>query len=193
MSDLTEVTQLVLRERQSRDRGWWEEMEGCFHPDSRVDLSWFSGSGPDFVSGSKAMAARGVRTAHRVSAPVGYVSAARAVVEAPVAIDVRFLIDDVEAELVSYTRLLYRAELRHDQWRIAALTAIYERDTLTPVIPGTALRLDLDAINRHRKPYRFLAFHLGLHGGTIHDDLHGDDRPDDVAELYREAFAWMRG
>ncbi|MFJ4628360.1 hypothetical protein [Streptomyces sp. NPDC088847] len=25
-----EVTQLVLRERQSRDRGWYEEMAACY-------------------------------------------------------------------------------------------------------------------------------------------------------------------
>lgn len=26
MDDVTEITQLVLKERQGRDRGWWEQM-----------------------------------------------------------------------------------------------------------------------------------------------------------------------
>ena len=49
MDDVTEITQLVLRERQGRDRGWWAQMADCFHPDSRVTLSWFDGPGSEFV------------------------------------------------------------------------------------------------------------------------------------------------
>ncbi len=32
MNDTVAVTQLVLRERQARDRGWWSEMERAFWP-----------------------------------------------------------------------------------------------------------------------------------------------------------------
>jgi hypothetical protein len=46
---LDDVTQLILRERQCRDRGWWNQMAGCFAADSRVELSWFNGRGVDFV------------------------------------------------------------------------------------------------------------------------------------------------
>ena len=42
-----DVTQLVLRERQSRDRGWYEEMAACFAEDSVVQMSWFTGSGAE--------------------------------------------------------------------------------------------------------------------------------------------------
>ena len=30
MSDITTITQLVLQERQARDRGWWDRMRSCF-------------------------------------------------------------------------------------------------------------------------------------------------------------------
>lgn len=43
------ATQLVLRERQSRDRGWWADWSQCFAEDSIVDMSWFTGSGAEFV------------------------------------------------------------------------------------------------------------------------------------------------
>ena len=34
-SDVLAVTQLVLKERQSRDLGRWDDMRDCFHPDSQ--------------------------------------------------------------------------------------------------------------------------------------------------------------
>jgi hypothetical protein len=36
VSDTEEITQLILRERQGRDRGWWAEMEQAFWPDLGV-------------------------------------------------------------------------------------------------------------------------------------------------------------
>lgn len=42
MNDIAEVTQLVLHERQARDRGWWEPMRACFAPAATVRLSWFA-------------------------------------------------------------------------------------------------------------------------------------------------------
>jgi hypothetical protein len=35
-ADVSAVTQLVLRERLSRDLGLWEQMRDCFHDASRV-------------------------------------------------------------------------------------------------------------------------------------------------------------
>jgi hypothetical protein len=49
MNDIAEVTQVVLRERRARDRGWWDE---CIAPDAQIRLSWFRGSGGDFVAES---------------------------------------------------------------------------------------------------------------------------------------------
>ena len=51
MNDIAEVTQVVLRERRARDRGWWDQMRECIAPDAQIRLSWFRGSG-DFVAES---------------------------------------------------------------------------------------------------------------------------------------------
>jgi len=32
MNDIAEVTQVVLRERRARDRGWWDQMRECIGP-----------------------------------------------------------------------------------------------------------------------------------------------------------------
>jgi hypothetical protein len=50
-----EIVQLVLRERQSRDRGWYDQMADCFAEDSVVEMSWFQGSGADFVRATRDM------------------------------------------------------------------------------------------------------------------------------------------
>ncbi len=38
-----------------------------------------------------------------------------------------------------------------------------------------------------------LAYHLSNRGYEIANDLYGDDRPEAVAALYADAFAWLRG
>jgi hypothetical protein len=64
-ADISAVSQLVLRERLSRDLGLWEQMRDCFHDDSAVRISWINASGPEFVRRSKEMAERNVKASHR--------------------------------------------------------------------------------------------------------------------------------
>jgi hypothetical protein len=68
-ADVSAVTQLILRERLSRDLGLWEQMRDCFHDDSVVRISWINASGPEFVGRSKEMAERNVQASHRPSPP----------------------------------------------------------------------------------------------------------------------------
>lgn len=51
--DIIAVTQVVLLERQGRDRGWWDQMQKCFDADSLVSLSWIHDTGAAFVAGPK--------------------------------------------------------------------------------------------------------------------------------------------
>ncbi|MFB6552488.1 MULTISPECIES: nuclear transport factor 2 family protein [unclassified Streptomyces] len=192
-ADVTAVAQLVLHERQARDRGWWDAMRRCFADDSTVRLSWFQGSGPDFVTASQQMARRGDASTHRLAPPVVDVNDDRALAVMAAGIEVRTALDGVEVDLVSYTRLLYRAERRHDGWRITALDPVYERDTLTPSLPGTPLHVAPAEIADLRPPYRMLAHVLGRRGYTVAQDLYGDDRPDAVRALEDSAAKWLRG
>jgi hypothetical protein len=43
MDGVAEVSQLVLRERQSRVRGLSAELVACFHEDATVETSWMRG------------------------------------------------------------------------------------------------------------------------------------------------------
>jgi len=72
------------------------------------------------------------------------------------------------------------------------LIAIYEWDTLTPVVPGTELHVPREELERFRPSYRFLAYVMSLRGVTLGDDLYGEDRPEPLAQLYEAAHAWLR-
>lgn len=192
MNDIVEITQLVLRERQGRDRGWWDQMKSCFHPDSHVLLSWFDGTGFDFTARSKAMSDSGFRPVHRTSPPVVHLHGDRAVLELPLAVEVRVHFNGVETDLTSYTRLLYRVQRHDGQWKIMELNCVYERDTMAPAIPGTTLSVDVNLLSTFRSSYRCVAYHIATGGRTMMDNLYGDDQPERVQGLYDGAFTWMR-
>jgi SnoaL-like domain len=191
MNDLTAVTQVVLTERQARDRGWWDEMAACFHPDSTVKLSWIASTGPDFVEQSRRAFDSGARPMHHLSPPVARVNGDRAVAELSGAIHNRMHLHDVEVDFTSNIRGLYQLRRCDDAWLITAITAIYESDSVAPTIPGVAIPLDTALLQKFRPAYRFMGYQLSLRGVDVPDDLYGDDQPDRLNALYRNVFDWL--
>jgi hypothetical protein len=190
-SDYATIQQLVLSERQARDRGWWGQMASAYHPSSRVKVSWFSGTGPEFVARSRDQYARIPPTTHRMSPPVMRLSDTRAVAEAPAVIEQRVILHDREADLASRVRLLYRLELVDGSWLINALDCIYEHDTLTPTEPGATIDVDESVLGSFRAPYRHIAYYMTTLGLHVAGDLYGDDRPDALSALYVNTFGWL--
>ncbi len=188
-----DVAQLVLRERQSRDRGWWDIWSVCFAEDSVVDMSWFTGTGAGFVRATQARSTDGVWGRHRLSPPFVQVNGDRAWAELPLGIEFHITVGGVEADLVSYCRSQYRAQRTGGIWRITRITSIYERDSLTASVPGKTLNLDPAAFAGYRSSYRCLAWYLSQGGADISPDLPGDDRPAATADLYTAERAWLDG
>jgi SnoaL-like domain len=187
-----EIVQLVLRERQSRDRGWYDRMAECFAEDSVVEMSWFQGSGARFVQATREMAGRGDYAVHRLSPPTVHIAGDRALAELPLIIEWRVEIDGVEADLASACRSQYRAERGHDRvWRITRITSIYEKDTLTPALPGTRLGIDPTELLGFRPSYRCLAWYLNRKGYHVGPDLLGDDQPEPVQRQYQAEMTWL--
>ena len=191
-ADLSEITQVILKERQGRDRGWFDQEAECFHQDSRVHITWFDGPGSEFVRRSRKTYAQGIRPTHRLAPPVIHLRDGRAVAEVPAEISVVQDFGGVKAYIVAYTRLVYRLESRSGVWKITQFDCIYERDTLVPLTYGAAIDLDPDLLARFRPSYMYLGYHLHETGLAVRDDLYGDDRPDEVDALYEDAFAWMK-
>lgn len=189
-ADIVAITQLVVLERECRDLGRWERMRECFHPDAVVRLSWFSGSGADFVTGSIDMARRGVLAKHRLGPVLVRLAGPRAVASLGATIDIPTQVGAIEAQLSSHARFMYRTERRGDEWRIAGFDAVYVRDELTAAIPGQTLQVPPEALQRFRRSYRMLSYVLSAQGYTVNTELPGDDRPDTVQTLEAEIFGW---
>lgn len=190
-SDIEAITQVVMHERQGRDRRWWDQMREQYWPDAEVHLSWFSGNAHENVDSSAVMNADGNVSTHRLSPLYVHVEGDRALVEMPTAIEAPITVDGTDAVLTSYLRIQYRVLRRDGAWRVIRLDTIYERDTLTPTLPGTALTIDPAEVAGFRRPFRLLAWFLAKRGYSVLDDLLGEDRPDEVTAFYDAEQRWL--
>jgi hypothetical protein len=189
-ADVSSITQLVLIERESRDQGLWDQMRDCFHPDSRVRLSWFTGSGYDFVAGSIDMARRNVLAKHRLGPVLVRLSGDRAVASLSAIIDIPATFSSVEVQLSSHARFLYRVERREGRWRLFSFDAIYIRDEFTTAIPGLPFPVQPDALVGFRRSYRMLSYLLTSQGYHVNPNLPGEDQPNTSAALISEVYGW---
>jgi hypothetical protein len=189
-ADVSAVTQLVLTERECRDLGRWARMRECFHPDSVVRISWFDGSGPEFVERSIDMARRGVRATHRLGPVAVRLNGDRAVASLGATIDIPGALDGVDICLSSHARFLYRAERRDGRWRLASFEAFYLRDELHPQRPGQAVAVAPEEVAGFRPSYRMLSLLLTRQGYAVDPDLPGLDRPESVEAMCREVCGW---
>ncbi|MFE6365704.1 nuclear transport factor 2 family protein [Streptomyces sp. NPDC057806] len=190
-ADVALVTQVVLAERQGRDRGWWDLMADRYWPDSAVRLSWYDGNGAGFVAGSRAMAERGSVALHHMYAPVVHVRGARAYAEASTGLRFQVEVDGVRGELLSHTRLNYRLERRDQVWKILSLDAVYEYCTLTPSVPGQQIVVPVEELAAYRPSYALLAWNIARDGRTPGSEELGDDRPEELAAFYASVWEWL--
>jgi len=189
-ADITAITQLILRERESRDLCRWDRMRECFWPDSLVRISWFRGNGGEFVAGSIDMVQRGIRAKHRLAPILVTLAGDRAVASLTAIIDLPVKLKGIDATLSTHARLLYRAMRRDGRWGITAFDAIYMRDELTPSIPGQSISIDPDEVKPFRASYRMLSYYLHSQGFSIDSSLAGEDRPAIVDTLNSEIYGW---
>jgi len=190
-ADITSISQLILRERESRDMGRWERMRECFWPDSVVRISWFRGNGPDFVTGSIDMARRGIPAKHRLGPVLVTLAGDRAIASLTAIIDLPVELQGVEGTLSTHARFLYRAERRGERWGIFGFDAIYMRDELTPSIPGEHISIAAEEVRGFRASYRMLSYYLRSQGYDIDSNLPGEDRADLAEALNRELLSWL--
>ena len=191
-ANITAISQLILRERESRDLQRWNTLRDCYWPDSLIRVSWFKGNAEDFVNGSRDMAKRGVPAKHRLGPILVTLAGDRAVASLAAIIDLPVRLSGIEGTLSAHARFLYRAERRGGQWRIVGFDAYYIRDELTPAVPGQTVQLDSKELGALRPTYRLLSYYLKSKGFSIDSNLPGEDRPDLIDALNQEIFSWAR-
>ncbi len=194
--DKVAVADIILRERLARDNACWAEMASYYHPESSVDVSWFQGSGEDFVAQSKFQSDKRIASSdainfHIMSPAVVAVRGDRAVAETPCSLRSFMRLGGIDVSRDSFVTLLWRARPLDGRWLIAGLRCIYVRDLLYSCQPGQAPELDEARLASYRPSYRYTAYMLTELGLSPRDDLPGADRPETVTALRAAEQRWL--
>jgi hypothetical protein len=134
----------ILRIRRlwafSRDQGDWDTVKALFHDDATISISWYSGSVDGFIEGSKKLFSRRppeTRVKHWLGSYRISIANSRAFLETDFEGRVREYIDGHLFDITFEGRFFDRFEKRGGVWKIASWTAVYDNDSITPVIPNS--------------------------------------------------------
>lgn len=190
--DRREIIRLAQNERLFRDTWQWEKMHKLYHADSHVRVSWFDGTGADFVDASRASAERGQRSFHLVGPTSVEILGDRAIADTGCAIHVRSTIEGVEVDICGYARHRSMVEKIDGEWKLRSFRAVYQKDTMQPVIPSEVIPVDRDRLLSYRPSYRYLAYSVAARGAEPSQHLPGIDRPETIEAVVAEEEAWLR-
>lgn len=191
MTDYESINNLIVAERIYRASHRNEELAKCYADDAQIHTSWQSGGVNSFIGkGSEEVVAE-LPMVNRCGGALIYQNGNKSFVEYPTTTTRGVYVNDVEAILTSYMRLLYRVEKRNGEWKITSMTSINESDELAPAIPGQDLKINPADVKGLRISYRWLSYTRQIVGGTISQDLPGTDRTAEVKKIYDTELGWL--
>lgn len=185
------ICELVQRERSARDLERWDEMAAYYNSDSDVDISWFRGTGADFVAASKKLVTTSLRSFHVMGPTVVTIKANRALAETGCAIHLIGKVGDIEVDVVGQARMYSRIERKNDVWLLSGLRMLYISDCMVPLDPTRSPKLDPARLIQYRASYRFISYLLAENGRTSRADLPGIDQRESVETLWQAEEQWL--
>jgi ketosteroid isomerase-like protein len=174
------------------DSGDWERFATVWHDDGWMTATWFQGPATEFLKARRAGFERGVSIIHFLGATSIDVAGSRAIAQTKMTINQRATVDGVVVDAVCTGRFYDFFERRAGRWAIVRRQPIYEKDRLDPVEPGAKLVLDRGLLAKFPEGYRHLAYLQSKAGFDVKLGLPGL-RGAEVARLYAEGAAWLRG
>ena len=191
LQDQLAIAALAQRWALARDTGDWKNLRATAHPGATMTTTWFDGGFEDFIEACQASWRKGSRSQHFLGGTVAEINGARALAQTRMSINVRSRLEGVEVDAVCTGRFFDRVERRDGVWRIAKRSAIYEKDRIDPVVPGTAISLDQALLERFPEGYRHLAYLQTRNGARVNPNL-PTARGEALENFLREAEAWLR-
>lgn len=188
IADKFSIKELIEFERFCRDNAQWEEMKKCFAENSTVTVSWFNGTGQEFVDASSKMESY---APHKLYDTLVWLNKDKAVAITMATIQIRQEIQGHLLELNSDVKLLYKTQKINGLWSIISMEGIYEKDSLLPVSPADGIVIPKEEIDKYRSSYANLSYVLSKKGYPIDSNLPGIDKPETVAKLYQESEDWL--
>lgn len=114
----------------------------------------------------------------------------KAVSESAGAILARFKHDGTDYDCTSYARFVSRLQRVHGEWKILTLEAVYDKDTIHPVVPGSS-QTSFD-LGSGRESYKCLSWLLSQKGFKVDQALPGTDLPDSIERFMKPHMRWLQ-
>ncbi|MFJ6530548.1 nuclear transport factor 2 family protein [Streptomyces longwoodensis] len=173
-----------------RDLGDWDGLRELFHPDGRIEVTWFEGLAGDFVDASARMGASDFRTKHLITAPVVEFSAdgTRAVSETNAVI----VGENVRLGLGAngHNRFIDRIERRDGVWRILDRKSVYDFAFFT--FPAGVVEVDTESLAAYPSEYGALAYLLDASGFPV-QRLFATKGSELEGVIKQSAHNWLQG
>lgn len=136
--DMTALDHLAIEQRVrgfvDRDRADWDNLSQQFHPEGRIQVSWYRGPFSGFVDAARnASEVAPAVTRHRIGTSRIRINGDRAVADTDVEIVVRCPVDGEELQSTTFSRFHDWLEKRDGVWRILSRVCVYDRDKIEPV------------------------------------------------------------
>jgi hypothetical protein len=147
-----------------RDKCNWQRLKDLFHPDARIEVTWYSGPIDGFIAASQRMAETSTAVTKHVIGPARVqVSGDRALSDTDVAIMVRSKFLSADIDVTTHARFFDQFERRDDGvWRIAMRRAIYDKDRIDPVGPSLLFYLAYPFAGFKKYPWQYQHLAAGL-------------------------------
>jgi ketosteroid isomerase-like protein len=174
------------------DSGDWDRFARVWHDDGWMTATWFQGPATEFQKARRAGFERGVSIIHFLGGSTIDVEGARAIAQTKMTINQRATVDGVVVDAVCTGRFYDFFERRGGRWAVVRRQPIYEKDRLDTLEPGAKLSLDRSLLAQFPEGYRHLAYLQTKAGFNVKLGLPGLRGPE-VARLYAEGAAWLRG
>jgi len=135
--------------------------------------TWFQGSAEDFIKVSIEGFKRGIYILHFLGGSEIQIQGSRAIAQTKMTISQRGDVHGVECDIVCTGRFYDLIELTGSGWRVVLRQPIYERDRMTPLMPGKVFDLNPEIIKLYPDGYRHLAYFQHSLGYQVKRDMPG--------------------
>lgn len=197
-ADRSEIIAIAVRSWVCRDRGDWDTLITCFHPDARITNSWFEGNAQDFVARSRKMMGghdRGDSQKHIAGNACAWTNGERALCEYYLTLHQRRRIDGYLFDLQTWSSVTDMFARRDGDWRVLGRWSIYEKDRMDPHKPGEvpeSFFADMD-LSPFPEALKYHCWRNARHSGEMPADnivIEGSERAEATR---RAARAWLEG
>ena len=192
LNDELRIRQTIERWAVWRDAGDWARFATVWHPEGRMEATWFQGPFADFIRVTQEGWAKGVSILHFLGGCAVDLAGNRAIAQTKMTISQRGLVEGVPCDIVCTGRF-YDFVTRHQgEWKLLHRQPIYEKDRLDPVDPQQLPQLDALLLAQMPEGYRHLAYIQTRIGYRVKLDmpmLQGAA----VDDLYRRGATWLAG